>query len=171
MYKRQAAALKWSFYKVGALAAQATEPSTMMRKVITDLSKHGRRAVEKFIGLTKGKAPQEVPQIPKTREFQPATFSAPCRHVSQLSTKRSTILTRYFSNNVTPNLAQELRNSFQFRMHSGSFPIFGNYRGLSKRLSLYAFVTMGMTTWSQLQQDQEGQDAIYDSIRVCHTDL
>ena len=140
----------------------------MLRKVIVDLSKHGRRAVEKFAGLGKGKAPQELPapQGARVRDLQPATLPTVGRQVAQLATKRSTILSRYFSNNVYPNLAQELRQNFQFRLHSGSFPLFGNYRGLSQRLSMYAFVTMGMASWAQLQQDQEGQDAIYDNIRT-----
>lgn len=137
----------------------------MLRKVIADVGRHGRRAVERFAGFSKGKGPQEgIPRAP--RDFQPATVPRASGQVGQVSGNRSTILQRYFANNVYPSLAQELRQSFQFRLHSGSFPLFGQHGGLSRRLCMYAFVTMGVASWTQMQEDEEGKDAIYGSIRA-----
>lgn len=152
--------MKWAVAsKVGAIAAHATDPNVMLKKAVVNLNKHGRRLWEKFSGLAKREPTQQIPRA------EPATLTKATNAAA--SVPKSTLASRFFANNVTPNLAQELRNHFQFRMNAGSFPIFGNYRGLGQRVSMFAFVTLGVTSSSQYAKEiNQGTDDFYEDIRV-----
>lgn len=104
----------------------------MMRKLITGINQHGRRLLQK---VTR-EIPQQVPRV-----AEPVA--------QRLTEKSSGFITRFVARNTTQVWAQELRNAARFRTHAGSFPIFGDYRAMGKRLSMYAFVAFGMASNAQ----------------------
>jgi hypothetical protein len=144
--------LKWTLAKVAGLAAHATDPNVMLKKAVHGFNQHGRRLLEKAVSFAR----KDVSLIPKQTEqvILTQTSKAPSQSlVQRLNTQG--IVSRYFANNVTPFWAQQLRNAARFRTHSGSFPIYGDYRALGKRLSLLSFIGIGLASRPDIPEPSE----------------
>jgi PTEN induced putative kinase 1 len=106
----------------------------MMKKIFTGINQHGRRLLQK---VCTRQVPQQVPRV-----AEPVA--------QRLTEKSSGFIARFVARNACTQVwAQELRNAARFRTHAGSFPIYGDYRAMGKRLSMYAFVAFGMASNAQ----------------------
>lgn len=137
----------------------------MMKKVIFGINQHGRRLLEKLPGIKR----DPLSQIPKAKPVALTQASNASHSVIQrLSEKSSGVVTRFVANNVTPVWAQELRSAARFRTHAGSFRIFGDYKAMGSRMSMYAFVAFGMASNARAAEPEihVNLDQVQNDIKV-----
>eukprot|EP00914_Ancora_sagittata_P025900 GHVO01051167.1.p1 GENE.GHVO01051167.1~~GHVO01051167.1.p1 ORF type:complete len:646 (-),score=79.31 GHVO01051167.1:16-1953(-) len=121
----------------------------MMKKAIVGFNQHGRRLLKKLTGK------DNLYQIPKAEPVVITQASKASSGVIQrLTGKSSGVFSRFVTNNVTSIWVQELRNAARFRTHSGSFPLFGDYRAMGTRMSMYAFVAFGMAANARVTEPE-----------------
>lgn len=162
MYRIEKAALK--FLKFRAFAAQSGDP-TMFKQVLMSAVRHGRRVLEGVLqrggeaGASGGVRPPIVrpPQVPK-----------PGSGFTTVASGQQTLLAGYLARAARENLATELRRRFAKatgQLQCGSAPLMGSYRGLAHRLSLMAFVGIGVANARNEEWPEHGFDSVCNEIK------
>lgn len=151
--------------KFGAVAAQAVGDPGMFRTVFSKIVQNGRQILAEIL---QKQAPKETREVFRVGLENQPKCSTVVPQVSRLGNHGESVLSRYLARSVTRNLAGEMRRKFALRSQGGSWSIFGGARIQGSRLSLYAFVGVGLAAGNQQWQraESEGFDSVCDQIRV-----
>ena len=142
-----------------ALAANDTT-TTMFKRVVTGIFRHGRQALE---GVIKRPQPgHELRRFTQLEVSQNRTLQRSWSGQENLSAF-GRFVTRYTSQ----CLAAELRRKAALQFQAGSFRIFGGASRVGQPLPLFAFLSVGLAAGVGLQRSEADRyDPVCDHIKV-----